>query len=184
LTYCQVPQLFCHLCFAFISSCIVICFCFFGFCFGGSSGVWAQGLALARQVPYHLSHVIIPFCFGCFWDRVSHLCLGIMDHSSVDRSVPLHPAFIGWHGASQTFCLGWPWTAVLLISASQVARVIGLSHHAWPQIHFSVAELLFVSLVYSISLLKFPIISFIMNNFYSLSLVTAVSWKSLPAYSI
>jgi hypothetical protein len=27
------------------------------------------------------------------------------------------------------FCLGWPWTTVLLISASKVARLIGLNLH-------------------------------------------------------
>jgi hypothetical protein len=32
-----------------------------------------------------------------------------------------------WHGVSQTICLGWLQTAVLLISASWVARIIGVS---------------------------------------------------------
>jgi hypothetical protein len=27
-----------------------------------------------------------------------------------------------------TICLGWPWTMILLMSASQVARIIGVSH--------------------------------------------------------
>jgi hypothetical protein len=31
-------------------------------------------------------------------------------------------------GVLQTFFLGWPWTTVLLISASQVARMKGVSH--------------------------------------------------------
>jgi hypothetical protein len=31
-------------------------------------------------------------------------------------------------GASSTICLGWPLTRILLISASQVARIIGVSH--------------------------------------------------------
>jgi hypothetical protein len=33
---------------------------------------------------------------------------------------------IGWDGILQTFCLGW------LISASQIARIIVLSHHTQP----------------------------------------------------
>jgi hypothetical protein len=29
---------------------------------------------------------------------------------------------------SWTICLGWPWVVILLISASQVARITGVSH--------------------------------------------------------
>jgi hypothetical protein len=32
------------------------------------------------------------------------------------------------NGVSRTFCLGWPVTAALLISASQVAGITGVSH--------------------------------------------------------
>jgi hypothetical protein len=39
------------------------------------------------------------FCVGCVWDRVS-----------------------------QTVCLGWLWTTILLISASRVAKITGVSH--------------------------------------------------------
>jgi hypothetical protein len=31
-------------------------------------------------------------------------------------------------GVSQTVCPGWPWTTILLVSASQVTRIIGMSH--------------------------------------------------------
>jgi hypothetical protein len=34
---------------------------------------------------------------------------------------------------SWTICLGWLWATILLISASWVARIIGVSHHAQPQ---------------------------------------------------
>jgi hypothetical protein len=34
------------------------------------------GLALARQVLYHLSHSLSPFCFSYFSDRIFHFCLG------------------------------------------------------------------------------------------------------------
>jgi hypothetical protein len=30
---------------------------------------------------------------------------------------------IGWDGVLLTFCLGWSWTAILLISATQVAKI-------------------------------------------------------------
>jgi hypothetical protein len=31
-------------------------------------------------------------------------------------------------GVLRTICLGWSWTSILPISASQVARIIGMSH--------------------------------------------------------
>jgi hypothetical protein len=42
---------------------------------------------------------------------------------------PVHFAlFILEMGVFQTICLSWPLTVILLISASQVARIIGVSH--------------------------------------------------------
>jgi hypothetical protein len=38
--------------------------------------------------------------------------------------------FIFWDTLSQTICPGWLWTTILLISASWVARITGVSH--WP----------------------------------------------------
>jgi hypothetical protein len=46
-----------------------------------------------------LSHTVSPFCFGYFGD-----------------------------GTSQTICLSWPRTMILLISDLQVARSAGMSH--------------------------------------------------------
>jgi hypothetical protein len=51
-----------------------------------------------------------PFCEGFFWDRVS-----------------------------QTFCPGWLWITVLLISASWVARITGMSHQCQNR-HFFTME--------------------------------------------
>jgi ABC-type Fe3+ transport system permease subunit len=48
---------------------------------------------------FTLSHSTSPFCDGYFWDRVS------------------------W-----TICLSWLQTVILLISASWVARITGVSH--------------------------------------------------------
>jgi hypothetical protein len=42
--------------------------------------------------------------------------------------MPLCPA-TGGNGVSLAFCYRWPGTAILLISASQVARIIGLSKY-------------------------------------------------------
>jgi hypothetical protein len=38
--------------------------------------------------------------------------------------------FIGWDEISWTFCPGWPWTVILLISTSWVARIISVLLHA------------------------------------------------------
>jgi hypothetical protein len=45
----------------------------------------------------------------------------------VDRHVLPCPA-IGWDLVLQIFCLGWLWTEILLLSASHVARITGVSH--------------------------------------------------------
>jgi hypothetical protein len=46
------------------------------------------------------------------------------------RNAPLHAA-IGWDGVLWVFWPGWPWIMIFPISTSQVASVIGLSHHVW-----------------------------------------------------
>jgi hypothetical protein len=53
---------------------------------------------LQKHVLYHLSHTSSPFCYGWVGD-----------------------------GVLWTICLGWPWTSIL-ISASQIARIIGVNH--------------------------------------------------------
>jgi hypothetical protein len=63
-------------------------------------GVWTQGFVLAKQELYCLSCASTPFHSGCFWDGV-------------------------W----LTICSGWPQTVIPLISVSQVARIIGMSHY-------------------------------------------------------
>jgi hypothetical protein len=57
-----------------------------------------QGLLLCKELFNCLSHASCPFCSGYFGDGV-------------------------W----QTICPGWCWTAILLLSASQVARIAGVS---------------------------------------------------------
>jgi hypothetical protein len=46
----------------------------------------------------------------------------------------IHPA-IDWNWVLLTFCLDWPWTAILPVSASWVARITVLSHCAQPNPH-------------------------------------------------
>jgi hypothetical protein len=62
-------------------------------------GVWTQGFMLIKEAFYHLSHTSSPFCSGYFGD-----------------------------GISRTICLGWPWISILLILASQIARITGVSY--------------------------------------------------------
>jgi hypothetical protein len=62
-------------------------------------GFWTQGFVLAKQALCSSSHTSSSFCSGYFGN-----------------------------GMSWTICSGWPWATILLISASQVARIIGVSH--------------------------------------------------------
>jgi hypothetical protein len=73
---------------------------------------------------------------GYFWDRVS-----LFAWAGLDYNLPIYTSQSSWddrcslpHQAffveKQTFCLGWPWTTILLILASWVARIIGLSYCA------------------------------------------------------
>jgi hypothetical protein len=115
----------------------------------GSPRVLIQGLALARQVLYHLSHAPSPFCFGYFWDKFSHFMLWT-------RTLPfMLPIQLGWQKDStapsfllfvmvflRTFCQGWHGTMILLISASRVARVTGVTHRTWPMPHFNLTTIL------------------------------------------
>jgi hypothetical protein len=66
---------------------------------GGGNGVWSQDFTPAKQVLYGLSHFCSPFCSGYFRD-----------------------------GVSQTLCVDWPWSVILLISATQVEKIAHMSH--------------------------------------------------------
>jgi hypothetical protein len=70
----------------------------FLFLFFGGTRVWTQGFTLAKQALYRLSNTSSPFCSGYFGD-----------------------------GISQTICMGWSWTVILPVLASQVARIIGMN---------------------------------------------------------
>jgi hypothetical protein len=111
-------------------------FTFLSFFFG-STGAWTWGLGLARQVLYHLSHSASPFCVGYFWGRVSLYTWAGLQYDSIcasqhswDDSHFAQP--FSWDVVMQTFCPEWPWTAILLISTSWVARSTGLNHCAQP----------------------------------------------------
>jgi hypothetical protein len=66
----------------------------------------------------------------CCLDLDPPICASLC--SWIDRHASPCPA-TGWDGVSWIFfCLGWSWTIILLISTSQGAKIIGLSHHTWP----------------------------------------------------
>jgi hypothetical protein len=106
------------------------------FLFFGGTRVWTQGLTLARQVLYHLSHFTSPVLF--FWDRVSWtICLGwlwtsilLISASWVARITDLSPAglVILEMGSLELLAQIKPQTMILFISASQEARITGMTH--------------------------------------------------------
>jgi hypothetical protein len=86
---------------------------------------WARSPALLALVIFPAdSHTFswagldlnLPVCASCIVGVIG------MNH---------HTRVIGWDGFPLTFCLGWPWTTILLISASWVDRFKDVSHHIW-----------------------------------------------------
>jgi hypothetical protein len=81
-------------------------------------------------------------CVRYFWDRVSNYLPGLASTfnppdfcflSTWDyRCEPLVPGCVRyfWDRVSRTICLDWPQIAILLISASWVTRITGVSHLA------------------------------------------------------
>jgi hypothetical protein len=95
----------------------------------GCTWDWTQSLALARQVLYHLSYAPSLFCFWLLFDSGSHMYAQVHLDSNPPITYASHIAevtgacchdqyFISWDGFLITFCLGWPWTMVLLGSVS------------------------------------------------------------------
>jgi hypothetical protein len=83
------------------------------------------------QVLYYLS----PFCTGYFVDGsvwlFAQLAWTLILMFSIWGYGLAYPAFLGWDGVSQTFAGAGLWTTMLWISASQVARITGMSHLCW-----------------------------------------------------
>jgi hypothetical protein len=67
----------------------------------------------------------LTFCSGQSGLWSSCLCF---PNSWDDRCVSPQPGFINRYGVMWTFLPSWPWTVILPISASQVARISRLSH--------------------------------------------------------
>jgi hypothetical protein len=112
---------------------------------GSGTGGWPQRLALVRQLLYHLSRTLSPLCFGYFWDRVWH-CVQLDWTVSLLFELPWIAGMTGTHHRGQPstemeycelFAPGWPQTAILLTSDSQVE--LGLQ--AW----VTMPSLIFIS---------------------------------------
>jgi hypothetical protein len=114
--------------------CPLILFFFFFQYWGLNSGPM-----LARQTVYHLSHTPTLFTSGIFPSIVLHFFVWQLDcdppiyPSGVAGITDMHnhAQFIDWNRVLLTFCLGWPWTVVLLVSAS-VTKITGMNQSTWP----------------------------------------------------
>jgi hypothetical protein len=101
--------------------------------------VWNQDLAFARQVLYHMSHTrtlfaLVIFHIGsCIFARSrpgTTILLFITPHSwSYQPKAP--KLVICWDGVLVTFCLGWSWMVIIMISAAGVPGIAGVSHYYW-----------------------------------------------------
>jgi hypothetical protein len=113
--------------------------------------VWGtQGLTLARQVLYHLSHAASPFCFFYFW--VSPFMPGQVWMAVLLFMLPTITGMTGVHQHAHLLlvkvgsCKLLPGmnlncnTAILLISPSKVARITGINHRTWWELASRLAE--------------------------------------------
>jgi hypothetical protein len=107
--------------------------------------LWGQkeglnsGLLLAGTLPLKPCIQCPPHLCFSYFSRVSWFCLGLASnyhtptypsHVAGITDVHHHTQIIGWDGVLLTFCPRWPRIAILLISASRVAGIIGVSHCA------------------------------------------------------
>jgi hypothetical protein len=85
-----------------------------------------------RATPTSLFALVILEIVFCFLPRLAwtSIFLSYASHCSWDdKHVPPGPAFFSIEiGPCEPFCLGWPGTTILPISASQVVMTIGVSH--------------------------------------------------------
>jgi hypothetical protein len=105
------------------------------------TGTWTQVFTLVRQVLCHLRHTSSLFNSGYFCPGLSilHLSISVFCLTWDDKGAPPHPAFSVEMGCSNLFFFfghGWPWNIILIISAWEVARIIGVNHWLDKKIHF------------------------------------------------
>jgi hypothetical protein len=79
----------------------------------GSTWIWTEGYALARQALYNLSHALSPFCAGYFWDRVLLFTQASLHYNPILCFLPwlgreacaIMPCFFCWDRVLWTFFL-------------------------------------------------------------------------------
>jgi hypothetical protein len=93
---------------------------FFLFC---GTGVWTQSLHLELLYQHHPFFFVIFF----FWDSVLFAWVILLISAfQIARITGHHMSSCSgyfWDGVSWTICQVWTWTAILLISTSQAARI-------------------------------------------------------------
>jgi hypothetical protein len=110
--------------------------------FFGGNGIWTWGLALARyglihSTPFsffcldYFSNSLVIFAQGRLWTMIF---LSMLPHSRDHKDHSREHYYVWlvcWYGISLTFCLGWPWTMILLFSTSSVAGITGMNYYIW-----------------------------------------------------
>jgi hypothetical protein len=100
-------------------------------------------------------------------------------------SSPFCSSYFGEGGFLWALCLDWPWTLVLLISASQVARIIGMGHWLLTELLFfmSTRSKTSVSFTETISFYFFLVVvlEFELRALHLL-VRCSITWATLPAF--
>jgi hypothetical protein len=100
---------------------------------------------LLSRYSYQLSHTPSPFALVTFQVRFQISCPRLAwDQTTVLLPTASHIAgvvgaclqLVCWDEDLLTFCLDWPWTVILPVSASLVARITGVSHHIQLVVHW------------------------------------------------
>jgi hypothetical protein len=104
--------------------------------------IWDLSLEPCTWMPgiYHLAIPVSLFTWSYFSDMVLPFALGrplttiplpVASHAGGMINVHLHVGLLCCDGVSVTFCPGWPWVAILLISVFLVAGITGVNYHIW-----------------------------------------------------
>jgi hypothetical protein len=137
---------------------------------------------VARQALYHLNHTSSPFCSGYFGARVL-----LFAQASLDYNPPIlcFLLYLGWQVCATIISYWLRWRSRELfalnrdlpISASQIARIIGMSHRHSAFLHFvpsceKIKTSFFDGLLFAFSRIKYISIIKLGNRFMAI-------WQSL-----
>jgi hypothetical protein len=102
---------------------------FFGYSGRWESGEVTQGVSSSS---WCMASFLSFFFFSFIFDGTGAWTQGFV---LLEPCLQFFLLWLFWRWVSGTICLGWLWTSTLLISASQGARITGMSHGA-QQLHF------------------------------------------------